>query len=274
MRTDEAILHLRASPESRGLIEEMYLDEDARRAAERFARSVEWAEVANTLGPLDGAVAVDLGAGTGTAAYAMAQAGARSVIAIEPNDSTVVGYQCLEQLCAGLDVHSVAAVGESLPLRSESVDIVYARQVLHHTTDLNATIRECFRVLRSGGRFVACREHVVDDQRQLEVFLSQHAVHQLAGGEHAYSLGAYRDAIQRSGLRLRDELGPWDSVINAYPMVKSNGELANAPRILLERRFGWVGALVGAFPVTRGLAWHRLKRRKPGRLYTFVALKP
>ena len=99
-------------------------------------------------------------------------------------------------------------------------------------------------------------------------------VHQLAGGEGAHSLDAYRGAITGAGLHLTQELGPWDSVLNAYPAVTDDDELARAPEILLGQRGGPILAAAGRLPGVRDLVWRRLRRPKPGRLYSFVARKP
>lgn len=276
VNTEEAILELRRRPEARSLIADLYLDEDAPAAARRFQASSEWRAVRDLLGiSAEGATVLDLGAGTGVASAAWAAAGARLVLAAEPDPSEVVGHGCLPRMCERPHVvHAFAAVGEALPLASASTDIVYCRQVLHHLTGLDAAMVECARVLRPGGRLIACREHVVDDDRQLARFLADHPIHQLAGGEHAYSLGAYRSAIEGAGLRIERELGPWDSVINAYPTVHRSDDLLILPEVVLARRLGRAGQLLGRLPGSRHLAWRRLRRSKPGRFYSFVATKP
>lgn len=44
------------------------------------------------------------------------------------------------------------AKGERLPLESDSVDAVLSFDVLEHVQDVQQTLKECFRVLRPGGR--------------------------------------------------------------------------------------------------------------------------
>ena len=46
---------------------------------------------------------------------------------------------------------TAAAVGERIPLRSESFDMVYISHVLHHATDVGAVLRESHRLLVPGG---------------------------------------------------------------------------------------------------------------------------
>ena len=81
------------------------------------------------------------------------------------------------------------------PLKDESIDVVYARQVLHHADDLCSLVEECGRVLRKGGMFLACREHVVNDEKQLGTFLSTHPLHALLNNENAFSVQTYLAAI-------------------------------------------------------------------------------
>jgi SAM-dependent methyltransferase len=174
-----------------------------------------------------------------------------------------------------MSIELLAGFGEAIPLPDQSVDIVYGRQVLHHTNDLRQVMHECARVLKPGGRVLMCREHVVDDEQQLNQFLSEHPIHQLAGGEHAYSLETYTDAITAAGLQLMKVLGPWDTIINAFPAARNNEELNRVPDQVLAERFSHLATLVRFIPGIHALVWRRIRAyRAPGRLYSFLAGKP
>lgn len=284
MSIDEAIVYMRGRPEYAATVRDAYLGDDLADAVARFAASGEWASVRALLDAnlsrgcaVNGGTVVDLGAGTGIATAAFLRAGAARVYAIEPDASDLVGRGAVARLCdtsAGGPVTLVDAFGEEIPLADGIADVVYTRQVLHHTQDLPRVLRECARLLKPGGVFLACREHVADNAEQLAAFLSAHPMHQLAGGENAYRLDEYVGAVEQSGLRLLRTLGPWDSVVNAYPAVGSEAELRGYPRRLLASRFGALGALAAGVPGVAGLVWGRLKQPFPGRLYSLLAVKP
>jgi ubiquinone/menaquinone biosynthesis C-methylase UbiE len=274
MSQDQAVDYLRNDSKYTQFVRDVYLDEDVFESAKRFAQSPEFAEVKSLLsGRISGKI-LDLGAGRGIASYAFSKSGAEEVYAVEPDPSDKVGRGTLAYLCRGLNVSVIEAMGENIPLPDEEVDVVYMRQVLHHIRDLPSALQECARVLKQGGVLLACREHVVDNHKQLETFLEHHLTHQLAGGENAYSLPEYRHAIEAAGLKMEKVIEPWDSIINAFPAVKSHEELANYARIALGNRFGIIGCLAGRLPGVNALAWLRLKRPIPGRMYSFLALKP
>ena len=275
MTTAEAVSFLKSDGRYKDLIRDSYLDDDVTAAAERFHLSAEFAEVRVLLQRcLPDAEILDLGAGTGIASYAFAKSGAGLVHALEPDDSEI-GRAAICRLLKGNSIKLVNAEGESIPLPDESLDIVYTRQALHHTRDLRVVLQECSRVLKSGGTLLVCREHVVDNEEQLKQFLSEHVIHQLAGGEHAYSLEEYTDAITTAGLTLNRIFGPWDSIINAFPTVRRTEELNLFPNQFLRERFGRLGALLRFVPGIHALAWKRIRAyRAPGRLYTFLASKP
>jgi len=265
----------RRDPALAGLVGDTYMDADVHVAAERFAASAEfdatWEIVARDGPP---AVVVDLGAGTGIATRAFLGRGAGHVYAIEPDPDDTVGAGALRdtdpERCTVCQT-----VGERLPLPDRTVDLVYARQVLHHADDLVAMVAECARVLRPGGRFLSARDHVAETPADLERFLATHPVHQGVGGEHAYPIRAYIDAVERSGLRLERLLGPLDSVINSFPDVRSEAELAALPERELADRLGRLGAVAAKVPPIRAFVRRRMRaRRWPGMLVTIVAVKP
>ena len=214
MTTEEAVLFLRRDPAEAENLRDAYLDGDVPGAARRFAASAEFAEALALVRGVEGKSLLDVGAGTGIASWAFASAGARRVVALEPDPSDVVGQGAIRSLGRGDVIEIVGAWGEKLPFPDGEFDAVYARQVLHHARDLAALVRECARVLRPGGRLLACREHVVDDEAQLREFLASHPIHRLAGGEHAYPLERYVGAIEEAGLRLEKILGPGGSQLS------------------------------------------------------------
>ena len=253
---DQAILELLADERYATHLYNTYVGTDVQECAHRFAVSGEFAEVIVQVGLHAQGTILDLGAGNGIASYAFAQSGADLIFALEPGDSKLVGRGAIQQVTDGLPVRILDGVGEAIPLPDESVDLVYARQVLHHTRDLAQVMHECRRVLKPGGLFLACREHVVDSPAQLQTFLANHPIHQKVGGENAHPLHVYCKAIEGAGLQLRTVWGPWDSVINAFPGVKAQAELADYPQQLLHQRSGvsWGNARLTAANAVDNLA--------------------
>jgi SAM-dependent methyltransferase len=275
MTTEEAVLTLRRDAAYDELLRESYLDGDVPAAARRFAASPELEEALALVGGVAGRAVLDIGAGTGIASYAFAVAGASRVAALEPDPSPVVGQGAIRALGRADVIEIVSAWGERLPFADGEFDVVYARQVLHHARDLDALVAECARVLRPGGRMLACREHVVDDEAQLREFLASHPIHRLAGGEHAYSLDAYVAAIGRAGLALEQVLGPWDSIVNAFPQARTRDEVAARPLRLLEHKYGRpLGRVAARIPWLVSRARRRLRDRGAGRLFSFLARHP
>jgi len=274
MTLDQAIHHIRVNPQYAELVRDSYFDENVHDAAARFFASAEFGEVVRLLDKEPKVSSIlDLGAGNGIASWAFAQHGFGKVYALEPSCSAEVGQGAISRLCAGLKVQTITAWAEQIPLPDETVDFVYGRQVLHHVSSLRAAMSECARILKQGGVLLATREHVCDDENQMEEFLRNHPIHQLAGGENAFPVDAYIDAIKAANLRLVRVLGPWDSVINAFPAVRMADELDRYHKIALERKLGPVGSLLSTLPGVRTVAWARIKRRRPGRLYSFIAVK-
>lgn len=107
------------------------------------------ASVRAVIGSPAGRRVLDLGAGMGGFAVALARQGAL-VTALEYNGS----YCAIVRLRGrryGLQMPVVQAAGEALPLADGSFDLVCSWDVLEHVQEPSAVLREVQRVLRPGG---------------------------------------------------------------------------------------------------------------------------
>jgi SAM-dependent methyltransferase len=274
---EQAVAWLRLQPAQAELVLGAYFDDPLIHAATRYWKSEEWKAVREYM-PQSRGTALDVGAGRGIASFALAKDGF-GVTALEPDPSDLVGAGAIRALAreSGVAINVVEDFSERLPFPDQSFDFVFARAVLHHTSDLRAACREFFRVLRPGGTFVAAREHVITSASDLSRFLESHPLHRFYGGENAFPLGEYEGAISGAGLRLRATFGSCDSAMNYSPRSADDLRRELARRLTM----GIAGA---DSAVTLGLSlpgvWSIVSRlvsrldRRPGRLYSFVADRP
>ena len=260
---EEAVLWLRTQPDQQELVRAAYFDDPVSAAASRYHLGTEWSTIRGYL-PRAGGRALDLGAGRGIASYALAKDGWQ-VTAVEPDRSPVVGAGAIEllQTQADIAVDIISESGEAIPVAGDSFDLVFCRQALHHARNLSQMCREVWRVLKPGGLFVAVREHVVSRHADLGAFFKLHPLHYRYGGEYAYLLSEYCEAIESSGLTLEKVLNPLASDINLYPRTLAEIRQSAARRLHLPVR---------AIPNV-ALAWLGNWIQTPGRLYSFVARK-
>lgn len=265
MTWEEAVLWLRNQPGQAQLVRDCFYDDPLREAAERYYRSEEWKEMQTIFQDAKKGRALDLGAGRGISSYALAKDGWQ-VTALEPDKSPVVGAGAIRMLAneTGLDISVVGEWGERLPFEETSFDLVYARQMLHHAADLKALCKEAHRVLKPRGLFVATREHVISRKEDLQAFLDSHPLHRIYGGEHAYLLAEYIEAIEQSGIRLLRILNPLQSNINLFP---DTGKTFKA-RLAEKLKWPWPGLIPDSALTLLGSLI-----RTPGRLYSFVGRK-
>jgi SAM-dependent methyltransferase len=262
MSWEESVLWLKSQPNQQDLVKACFYDDPLLESAERYYHSTEWKEVGQYL-PKVGRV-LDLGAGRGISAYAFAR-GNWQVSALEPNPSNIVGSGAIRALAeqANLNIEVTQTWGEKLPYDDAIFDVVHGRQVLHHAYDLKQLCSEAARVLKPGGIFIATREHVISKKDDLSIFLNNHPLHNLYGGEHAYLLDEYKQAIRLSGIRLKKVLNPLNSNINLYPETKTSIKMKLRNKLHLS-----------FIPIPDfALSLANIFNRSPGRLYTFIGEK-
>jgi ubiquinone/menaquinone biosynthesis C-methylase UbiE len=280
MSWEQAVQWLRDQPDQEELARACYFDDPLVEAAERFWQSAEWKAIAALQLPPQGK-ALDLGAGRGISSYAMARDGWQ-VTALEPDPSQLVGAGAIRALAeqSNLQITVVSEYSEKLPFPDNNFDIVNCRQVLHHARDLPQTCREIFRVLKPGGMMVATREHVISKREDLQEFLDAHSLHKFYGGENAFLLDEYLSAMQLAGLYVQRAMSPLESPINYFPMTTeqcfahcTRPVAACIGRALTNLLFSQ-RHVVGRALMKMLVSTLDHQDRTPGRLYSFVAVKP
>lgn len=273
MSWEQAVQWLRQQPDKAQLVIDCYYDDPLLAAAERYWVSDEWRAARSLLLKHSGS-ALDIGAGRGIASYALAKDGF-SVTALEPNPSSLVGAAAIRDMAedGGVTINVCEEFSEQLPFESNSFDVVFARAVLHHTSDLRSACAESFRVLKPGGIMLAVREHVISYKTDLPAFYDIHPLHNLYGGENAFLLPEYEAAIRQAGFTGLQTISPWHSAINFAPYSVTTLQQSIASK------FGGIAPLVrglfkipGVWPAARAVL--AITDRRPGRLYSFVAYKP
>jgi SAM-dependent methyltransferase len=271
---EEAVVWFRGQPEHQQVARDSFYDDPLVDAAARYHASGEWRAVSAILHGRHGR-ALDVGAGRGIASYALARDGF-DVTALEPDPSAIVGSAAIRKLAedTGLAIDIVEEVSERLPFADQSFDVVFARAVLHHMTNLEDACREIYRVLKPGGIAIAAREHVISRDSDLQAFLDQHSLHWLYGGENAFRLERYVRALNGAGFQSLEVLAPLTSPINLFPYTVDS--LRDAVVARLSRRLpipGW-NVVFGSDRIFRAaLSIAGRFDSRPGRLYSFVGRK-
>lgn len=146
-----------------------YFDELAGKFGKTYCPGRSWKALAETLLKLmPPMIIADLGAGEGTFSQLLAQR-AEKVIAVDNSEKMVEfgtkvaqenGYENLEYRFGSLD---------DAPIDSDTVDIAFFSQALHHAEKPERAIAEAHRILKPGGKIVIMDllKHQFEDARDL-----------------------------------------------------------------------------------------------------------
>ena len=269
---DETIQFIRSQPQYESLVHDAYFGTDVKGNAERFIESDEWKATVAAISPyvaIAGSKVLDIGAGGGISSYAFAISGA-VVDAIEPDNSDTIGATAIETLAASLPAGQLTAhriFAEDFITKEGEYDIVYARQSMHHAYHLQSFVNTAFKALRKGGVFITVRDHVINNEADKQKFLERHPLNQFYGGENAFTLYQYKEAFQKAGFAIKQQLGPTDSDINLFPFTEPK----------FKKMVGNKIPVLGKLSLVQRVAWNYYRnhlKKLPGRIYTFIAVKP
>jgi len=276
MTWEETISYIRKQDKMQKLVLEAYYDDPLIDAAKRYYQSSEWLSIKKLIDNKNGKI-LDVGAGRGISSYAFAKDGF-NVYALEPDMSALVGVGAIEKLSTEntLNIKVKSGVSESLPYDNSYFDIVFVRALLHHTTDLQKSCNEIYRVLKPGGMLIALREHVLTKQSDLEAFFDIHPLHKYYGGENAFILKKYKNSMTKAGFKIDKIFKPLENPVNYSP--RSKIDLIKEVSFLINKKIFLNKTLIQKVLKTK-LGWLlfisliNIFDNRPGRLYSFVCIK-
>ena len=284
MTWEETIITIRKDEDYKNLVAQAYFDENLELNVERFSKSEEFKETLKLMEHYtpNASSVLDIGCGNGISAINFALKG-YNVTAVEPDKSNTVGAGAIIQLkevykLKNLDVFE--AYAEDINFESNSFDIVYVRQAMHHANDLDKFLNECVRVLKPKGLLLTIRDHVIYDNADKAWFLKTHPLHKFYGGENAFTAKEYRNAIENAGATILKEYKYYDSVINYFPKHTEECELKKKEEILkqkqrLKNKIGIISKLPFVWGIYKVISGYTPLNEKevPGRMYSYIATK-
>ena len=113
--------------------------------------------VARDASPVQGSLIVDVGCGTGRFSEPLAERFSARVLGIDPSEQMLA---VAREKTTSDRVEFCRSTAEALPFAPATADMVFMSMVFHHLQDAGAAVRECRRILRTGGyvcvRTVTC----------------------------------------------------------------------------------------------------------------------
>lgn len=116
--------------------------------------NIKWARLQNDIASLEGRNVLDVGCGNGYYALRMRDAGARSVIGIDPTLLYVMQFLALQRFIADEAVHVLPLRSQELPAAAQAFDTTFSMGVLYHQRSPIDHLRQLRDTLRPGGQLV------------------------------------------------------------------------------------------------------------------------
>jgi SAM-dependent methyltransferase len=286
MTWEEAIIKIRKHSEYDNLLKNSYLLEDLVANVNMYKNSAEFKSIVEIIKKnveTEKIHLLDIGSGNGITAICFALLG-YDVTCVEPDKSETVGCGAIEFLKNHFQLRNLIIYNgfcEDINFASNTFDVSFARQCMHHAYDLNKFVQEMARVLKRGALFLTVRDHVIFSEQDKAVFLDSHPLQKFYFGENAFLAEEYKNAISNAGLILKKELKYFDSVINYYPYTEDKMNNLHAQKLEQIKSFVKSKFRFGhSFVYCLYLIKNRISIKNtyselkiPGRMYSYIAIK-
>jgi ubiquinone/menaquinone biosynthesis C-methylase UbiE len=277
MTWEETIKFIRTQPEFKFLVEKAYFEENLPVNVERYRQETEYKETVNKIkkhAP-NAKKILDIGSGNGITCISFALEG-YDVTTVEPDPSETIGAGAIRKLKENYALENLVvyeAFAEEINFKNEEFDVVFARQCMHHAYDLEKFVSEMSRVLKKGGMFFTVRDHVIFNEKDKEWFLENHPLQKFYGGENAFTPKEYRNAIEKSGLTIKEELKFYDSEINYFPETTQDIENKKSA-IFKNLKYKNILQFLPSYKNRKiQNILHYSEKNIPGRMYSYLAIK-
>ena len=284
MTWEDTIIKIRKEDNYRKLVEQAYFDENLKLNVLRFSESKEFEETLRVIkfyAPNASSI-IDIGCGNGISAINFALKNFK-VTAVEPDKSKTVGAGAIKELKEVYKLKNIdifEAFAEEINFKSNSFDIVYVRQAMHHANDLDKFVKECVRVLKPNGLLLTIRDHVIYNDTDKKWFLNMHPLHKFYGGENAFTRNEYINAIENAGAKVLKEYKYYDSIINYFPKTEEEFEFERKEGIIkqkkrLKNKIGIISSLPFVWDFYKLVTGYKPLNENivPGRMYSYLARK-
>ena len=168
-------------------------------------------------GPVAGRRVLEVGAGSGRDALALARAGAAvAVLDYSPASLELVQRQARDQ---GVSVLLVRADALAMPFREGAFDVVFHQGLLEHFRDPRPLLAENARVTARAGRLIVDVPqtfHLYTAMKQVLIGMNAW----FAGWETQFTPGQLERLLRESGLRVRRTYGEWMVPGLAYRVLR------------------------------------------------------
>jgi tRNA (mo5U34)-methyltransferase len=142
-------LLLQLAPWRKGPFHMRGIDVDA-----EWRSDLKWDRLKNEISLLNGRNVLDVGSGNGYYAFRMIDAGAATVIGIDPTILFVCQFLAIRKLTGTTKAHVLPLRLEELPPASRAFDTTFSMGVLYHRRRPLQHLQELFGTLRPGGELV------------------------------------------------------------------------------------------------------------------------
>jgi SAM-dependent methyltransferase len=282
MNWEQTIAFAREQEEYKDLINACYLSPDLVLNVKNYGASEEFKEILKLINEYAPSAKnlIEFGAGNGIASINFSLAG-YSVLSTEPDKSETVGVGAIKKLITHFDLKNISVVesyAEEIKETDNKFDIVFARQCMHHANDLMAFTQNAYRLLKPGGLFFTVLDHVINSEENKQEFFKSHPFHKYYGGENAFTLEEYEQALLSAGFRINKRLNYFDSVINYFPEKDPLARLAHQRNDQISNKF----PILSNSAITKGILLKLFEFKHGqinddsniiGRMYSFLATK-